>query len=170
MECPVGRAIVDALRDSAEAYEARGILVITDLTPTSGLVTSDAIVHRAVYTCFRVLPARLARGASIRISTHARAGGDLELIWEAREDADVAAPSEGTTPRTALSRGPHGDLLEVAVTALEDICRARGGLVEQQHIEPPASSAILREPTVWRRYLFLIPSQERQPFAPPDAR
>lgn len=166
VECPVARAILAALRDSADEYEAHGILVVTDLAPTSGLRTNDEIVYRAVTTIFRALPRRLARGAVLRIATHPRAGGDVELIWEAREDIGMSRNVGSHDPLHVLATGPHGDLLNVAVTALEEICRARGGLVEQDHQEPPLSSGLLREPTLRRRYLFLIPSLERGVRAP----
>lgn len=157
------------LSETAKRPTKRGILVASMLKPASGLRTSDEVVYQAVYTIFRGLPARLVDGATLRVSTHARAGGDVELVWEAAETAPPASRASGSTPAEVLAEGPFGDLFEVALVALEDVCRARGGLSERVE-EAPASSAILREPVVHRRYMFLIPSLDRAPYSPPSGR
>lgn len=163
--CPVARGVSAALADARAAYDARGVIVAAVLEPESGLRAADDIVYWSVYTIFRGLPARLAPGAVLRVTSQPRAGGDVELTWDADEDADEGvAPSVGT-PAEALATGPYGDLFGVALLALESVCRARGGLMERR-VGPPASSSLLRATRLHRRYMFLVPSAEREPYAP----
>lgn len=162
MASTVNAAIKQALEHAAPVLEARGILVVARLDATVELENEPPALHEAIYTIFRGLPDRLPRGATLYVTTRDRAGGDVELTWEAREDAPAAE-----APREALRQGPHGDLLDLALLGLESICRARAGLLERP--DPPAagasSSALAPDDAgkVRRRYAFLIPGRSRDP-------
>jgi hypothetical protein len=158
--CQVNAAIEAALRASADAYEARGILVIRHLEATLRLQTEEPVLMQALTTIFRGLPERLAPAATLLIRTRDRAGGDIELVWEAREAPYQQAP--GATRQEPLARGPYGDLLELAVAGLQEFCRVRTGYREQEDPAMDAGSTFLTlAPHVRRRYLFLIPSLDR---------
>lgn len=159
--CLVNQAIRDALRDGAQAYEERGILVLPHLDATIRLATEEPSLYQATYTIFRGLPDRLAPGATLFVRTRDRAGGDIELSWEAREVPPDGGESDPTA-REALRHGPYGDLLELALKGLEAFCRVRSG-IEQDAEEPVVQSVtFLRlSPHIRRRYLFLIPSLDR---------
>lgn len=156
----VDRAIRDALRDGLDAYEQQGVLVLPHLESRTPLSTDEPTLYQAIYTIFRGLPERLAPGATLFIRTRDRAGGDIELVWEAREVPHAREPSP--TPAVALGHGPYGDLLELAIIGLESLCRARGGVVEEPEDEVGESVTFLRlAPRVRRRYFFLIPALRR---------
>lgn len=148
----VDQVIERALAEAAEAYGSRGIRVERELSPVALLATDEPVLEGALSTIFRALPHRLTPGARLRIWAHERAGGDIELAWEAEET--VNAPLGDAHP---LARGPGGDLLELAVEGLARFCRARAGHVEVEG--PPLTGA----PDVHRRYFFLIPSLRRDP-------
>ncbi|HET6404422.1 MAG TPA: hypothetical protein VFH78_07235 [Candidatus Thermoplasmatota archaeon] len=149
--CQVDEAIRRALRDGEADYAARGVRVELDLRCRTQLRTEEPVLDRALYTIFRGLPARLAPGATVRISTRDMAGGDVEIAWEAVESAEPP-------PAEAFTRGhAYGDLLELAIAGMETICRARSGRMEVE-------DATLRlAPDVRRRYVFLVPSLDRSP-------
>lgn len=160
--CLVNRAVRDALRDGLAAYEDRGVLVLLHLDATVELRTEEPALYQAVYTIFRGIPDRLAPGATLFVRTRDRAGGDIELSWEAREVPPDKATQVEPTPRQALRHGPYGDLLELALAGLESFCRVRAGLLEDA--DPPmqeTTSFLSQAPHIRRRYLFLIPSLER---------
>ena len=157
--CQVNAAIERALDDAAAAIEARGIIVVKSLDATHELATEDLALHQALYTIFRGLPDRLVPGATLLVGTHDRAGGDIELIWEARELA--TPPREDDRP--PLANGPYGDLLELALAGLEEICRVRGGHHEDETTDAVGSNVLRRAPHVRRRYTFIIPSLSRAP-------
>lgn len=164
--CQVNAAIERALREGAPAYEKRGILVSRHLDATHRLATVDPALDQALYTLFRGLPARLAPGATLLVSTADRAGGDVELGWEARE-VDVGAPADGTP----LVAGPYGDLLELALAGLDAICRVRSAYREEPMTDTLGSSAFLKlAPNVRRRYVFLVPSLVREGNGVPASR
>lgn len=152
MACRVNEVIERALRDGEPAYRARGILVDAKLECTIALATVEPMLEQALYSIFRGLPERLARGATLRIWTRDRAGGDIELAWEAHEE--TAAPDADAHP---LTRGPYGDLLELALDGLSAFCRARAGHVETDE------GTLQDAPAVHRRYFVLIPSLRREP-------
>lgn len=164
--CPVARGVATALVDARPAYDAKGVHTTASLEPESGLRAADEIVYWSVYTIFRGLPARLAPGAALRVTSAPRAGGDVELVWDADESIVDGQPVEAT-PAVALAAGPYGDLFGVALYALESLCRARGGLMERR-VDPPEASSLRPEARIHRRYMFLIPSAEREPFTPPQ--
>lgn len=157
--CQVNAAIEHALRDAAPAIEEQGIIVVKSLEATAVLATEDPVLHQALYTIFRGLPDRLAPGATLLVSTRDRAGGDIELIWEARE----LASSAGDGTKIPLAHGPYGDLLELALEGLDAICRVRAGHQEEPERPPVSSNVLQRAPHVRRRYFFLIPSLVRTP-------
>lgn len=163
--CVVNRAIRDALRDAEEDYAQRGILVVPALTAEGRLRTHEDVLYQSVYTIFRGLPARLPAGAVLYVATEDRAGGDVELTWEAREE-----PGAPTAPRAReelaarLREGPYGDLFEVALLGLDALCRSRGVLMERAEEQTrPTTSILDLTPKVRRRYAFLIPSLDRAP-------
>lgn len=142
------RAIRDALRDAETACRARDVRVDASLEARGVLLNRDGLLYQAVYTIFRAIPDRLPHGGTLRVTTRMMAGGDVELAWEAAPTSpggDSAAPDA----IEALSSGPHGDLLELAVLALERYCRARLGAFQRDE------GAL--------RVLALIPSLERPP-------
>lgn len=151
----VNRAISDALRDGAEACEARGILVVPDLEAT-GSDVDDPPLYQAVYTIFRGLPERLASGATLYVRTADDVEGTM-LTWDATE-----GKGEGDAPdasvKDVMRRGPYGDLLELAIVGLEAICRARS---EQWGAQAtPHESGLTGldlTPRLRRRVVFLIP-------------
>lgn len=149
----VNVAVTDALRDAAAAYEARGVLVVDHLDATAALATEDAVLYQSVYTLFRGLPARLTPGAALYVSTADRTGGDIELVWESRED--VPPSLDAGTARTVLAAGPYGDLFDLALHGLETLCRARAVHEETESGEP--GRLRLR-----RRFMFLLPSLRRE--------
>ena len=142
----------EALRDAAPVIEARGIVVVLDLAAAVPLENEPPALHRAIYTLMRGLPERLPRGSTLRVSTRDRAGGDVELAWDAME----APGAEDPSPRDALRLGPYGDLFDLALLGLSSICRARAGLIESGPDPPRASD-------VQRRYTVLIPTRSRDP-------
>lgn len=172
-DCLVNRAVADALRDAQATYAARGIRVVASLLATVELQTADRALYEAVYTVFRGLPLRLVRGSELHVWTQDRAGGDVELAWEAREptggpplDASVAPTDEA---RLLLREGPYGDLLEVALLGLDALCRARSVAREGGH-GPAPEAARLDTSEVRRRFTFLIPSLGREPGWSPEGR
>lgn len=168
--CLVNRAVLDALRDGATAYEGQGVLVLPHLDATYRLATNEPSLYQAIYTIFRGLADRLAPGATLFIRTRDRAGGDIELSWEAREVHDTEGEADSTA-REALRRGPYGDLLELALVGLESFCRVRSGMQEEADAPMADSVTFLQlAPHIRRRYLFLIPSLERDPAWAPGRR
>ena len=158
----VNAAIERALADSADRYEERGILVIKHLEATVRLSTHEPILDEALYTLFRALPERVAAGATLFISTLDRAGGDVELVWEARE---LPTGPEGGA-RSPLGGGPYADLLELALEGLEAHCRVRASHAGELVDDEMRSSAVLQyAPHIRRRYTFLIPSLSRRAWA-----
>lgn len=149
----VNDVIREALRDGAPSYAARGIVVEEDLRGETLLATSERVLETALYTIFRGLPARLAPGARLRISTRDRAGGDIELSWLAEE---TRAAGDGHAHPLAQDEA-YGDLLELALAGLEQFCRARSG-----HVEVDEGS-LQGAPGVHRRYFFLLPNFRREP-------
>ena len=165
--CQVNQAVRDALRDAQDAYAARGILVVPSLDATVTLATHDRLLYQAIYTIFRGLPARLAPGASLFVSTADRAGGDVELTWEAREDPGHAPAVPDPDPRILLRHGPYGDLLEVAMLGLGSFCRVRAAAMERpEPARPLSATALDLSPKVRRRFSFLIPSLARGDWSP----
>lgn len=148
------RAILDALRD-AQDYREKGILVSPLLEATVDLAAHESVLYQAVYTLFRALPSRLLPGSLLLVSTQDVEGG-VELLWEGREP--FSPEPEGRDVLNLLRSGPHGDLLEIAMLALERFCEARAGYVEQR-VEPGStSSAFERAPYVVRRVAAYLPA------------
>lgn len=121
------RAIRDALRDG-RGYEERGILPAPLLEATLPLHADDGLLYQAVYTVFIALPGRLLPGSVLRITTEDVQGG-VRLRWTSREVLLPGAPTGGDL-RAALAGGTHGDLVEIALHALERFCSVRAGFVE----------------------------------------
>lgn len=178
--CQVNRAVRDALRDAEAEYAERGILIVPLLSATTRLRTHEDVLYQSVYTIFRGLPARLPRGAVLYVATEDRAGGDVELTWEAREEPGAKAAADDDSSCAAreedevaarLRQGPYGDLFEVALLGLDALCRSRGVLMERhEEATRPTTSILDLSPKVRRRYAFLIPSLERGPaWHPKDA-
>jgi hypothetical protein len=160
--CLVNQAVSAALRDAGEAYAARGVLVVPSLEARARLATHDRLLYSSIYTIFRGLPARLAPGTTLYVSTTDRAGGDVELAWEAREDPSAAPVTPEPDPRVLLGAGPYGDLLEVAMHGLDAFCRVRAAASERADAPRGLSATALDlSPKVRRRFSFLIPSLER---------
>lgn len=163
-DCVVNQAIQDALRDAEAAYAERGILVVSSLEAGEGLRSHDRVLYQAVYTIFRGLPHRVAPGSSLFITTADKAGGDVELTWEAREEPGSPAATAPPEPAATLSSGPYGDLLEIAILGLDALCRARGAVLERpEAARGPSLSVLDLSPKVRRRFSFLIPSLHRGP-------
>lgn len=148
------RAIEDALRD-APAYEGKGILVTTLLEARRPLHAEGSLLYRAVYTIFRALPDRLLPGSLLSISTTDVDDG-VELVWEGREALVDGSPRAGGL-RDLLGQGPHGDLITIALQALETYCNVRAGFVEtrSRRVE---SSSFERPAHVVRRVTAHIPA------------
>lgn len=145
-------AIVKALRDS-RAYGERGILVSPLLTATKPLDAPPALLHSAVYTLFCALPHRLVRGSTMLIATEDVDGG-IELVWECREE-----PAFGVADlHASLRGGPHGDLVDIALRALESFCDLRAGSVETMLVPAPASPQFPRGDAVLRRVTAFLPA------------
>ena len=151
------RAIHDALRDS-KAYASRGILVSTALTAKTDLHAPEALLHRAIYTLFAALPWRIVPDSTLLITTYDVEGG-VELLWEGREEWTHPAQD-----RDALRDGPHGDLVDIALTALRTFCAMREGRVEVEHEPLPSSPRFPRGTSARRRVTAFLPA------APPRAR
>ncbi|HVM45871.1 MAG TPA: hypothetical protein VM582_08050 [Candidatus Thermoplasmatota archaeon] len=145
------RAILDALADSP-GYAERGILTLPALEATLPLHAEDSLLYRAIYTIFRALPERLVPGTMLSISTIDTPEG-VELMWEGKE----RTPAEGAL-RDVLASGPYGDLLELAVLALEGFCNMRAGYVESVRETSPSASSFERPPYIVRRVTALIPT------------
>lgn len=165
-ESMVNRAIADALRDGAADYEARGILVVSHLEATGSVSVADPdVVYQAVYTVFRGIPARLSAGAALYVATRDLAGGDVELVWEAREEPPAGLAGEPEAdPVAVLNRGPYGDLFDLALFGLEKIGRARSGLRERHEAPAPQSASAFGPETggkIRRRFLVLLPGSTR---------
>lgn len=150
------RAIRDGIRD-AHAYHERGILVSQLLEATVDLMADESLLYQSVYTIFRALPARLLAGSILLVSTEDVEGG-VQLTWEGREPAE-GTRAEGTDVRNLLRVGPHGDLMEIALVALERFCQARAGYVESTVERVPIASAFERPPHVIRRVVAFLPTR-----------
>lgn len=158
--CVVDRTILDALRDGQPDLEERGILVVPNLRATYDLGGADPPLLKAIYTLYRAIPRRLAEGSTLHVWSVDRAGGDIEVGWEAREPL---GGEPDATPRDALTSGPLGDLLNLAIAGLEQICRAR--LAQRSEPERDASaglSALQLVPRVKRRFTILLPSIDKR--------
>jgi|SRR5581483_1380751 len=155
MSSVLHRAILDGLRD-APAYGERGILVLPLLEATLDLGAHETLLYQAVYTLVRALPDRLLRGSPFVITTTDAPGG-VELAWEGREPAERAAG--GGDLRGALRLGPHGDLLDIALLALERFCDARSGFIETRESPIDSASAFPRPPHVLRRVVAFLPTK-----------
>lgn len=156
---PLHIAIQDALADAKERYDEKGILVVAHLDATNALDVDEATLSQAVYTLFRGLHARLPPGAALYVWTRDRAGGDVELVWESREDPG-SARTELPDPGERLREGPYGDLYELALLGLNAICRVRSAVTERQEEMPPPSASAIAERAVGktkRRFTFLLP-------------
>lgn len=154
--CPVNEAVVEALRDAADVLDERGILVIPHLEATRPL-PHGRVLHQAVYTIFRGLPERMPRGATLYVSTRDAPGPGVELAWESREDAALA-PVEAPSARDVLGRGPHGDLLELAILGLETLCGVHARHAGSRESLARGLSGLDLAPRVQRRYVFVIPA------------
>lgn len=151
------RAIVDALRDS-KVYGSRGILVSLALTATTDLrAAPEQLLHRSIYTLFAALPWRLIPGSTLFISTCDIDGG-IELVWEGREE-----PSDpGADLAQALRGGPHGDLVDIALTALRTFCALREGRVEVELTPLPSSPRFARGVALRRRVTAVLPARPHE--------
>jgi hypothetical protein len=147
------RAILDALRD-APGYRQKGILVSPILEATAPLAAHETLLDQAVYTIFCTLPHRLVQGSILHVATY-DVGGGVQLLWEGREPLREE-PGPGTVAGL-LREGPHGDLLHVAMRALERFCHARSGFVDVVVEQGPSASAFSRPPRVVRRVLAFLP-------------
>ena len=145
------RAISDALRDS-KAYSSRGILVSVALTAKTDLHAPEALLHRAVYTLFAALPWRLVPDSALFIATFDMDGG-IGLVWEGREEP--VYDGEGLEQ---LREGPHGDLVDIALTALRSFCALRDGHVEVERVEVPSSPRFPRGIAIRRRVAAFLPA------------
>lgn len=161
--CLVNAAIEDALNDAAEAYAAQDVRVEARLEATLDLDTHPGTLYQALYTIFACTPHRVARGSVVRIRTEDRAGRDIEVTWE-RKMADDTPEGDGLALQHLLGDGRHGDLMELALLALEHACHARTGHFAITTSEEPllADSAADVVPGVYRRVLALIPSRTHQ--------
>ena len=154
----MNRAILHGLREAEEELERRGVLVVPNLQARGDLGGDDPALLSALRVLFRALPLRLGEGATLLVWSEDKAGGDVEVGWEARE-APEGGPLDADA-QEALAAGPLGDLLGLAVAGLEEICRAR--LAQRAQDEPAerrGSSAFAFEPTVRRRFTILLPSR-----------
>lgn len=157
MTSPVNRAVLDGLRDAAATYDSKGLLVVTLLDATLGANRAEPALCRAVYTIVRVLPLRAASGSLVHIATRDMENG-IEITWETWEDPSKA------DKRGPTAQGLMGDLLEVALLALEDVCRAHMGVLEQ--LEAPVertSSVFERGARIRRRVRARVPLDGPEP-------
>lgn len=154
----VNRAILRGLEEAQDALDARGILLVPRLQAVSDLGGEDPALLKALQVLFRALPLRLSMGATLVVWSEDKAGGDIEVGWEAREPADAAAREAGA--QEALAAGPLGDLLAVAVAGLEEICRARlAQRALDEPTEPTGSTAFDLPAGIRRRFTILLPSR-----------
>lgn len=152
------QAILDAVRD-AQRYDERGILPSLVLEATADLAADESILYQAVYTIFLALPDRLLAGSVLRVTTEDVDGG-VRLSWSAKEEV-VHAPADGGEGdlRAVLGRGPHGDLVDIALLALERFCRVRAGFVETRKERVLASSSFGFPAHVAREVTAFIPAK-----------
>lgn len=154
----MNKAIARALEEAASLLEQKGVLVVAHLEATYRFERAPPALTQALYTIFRGLAERLSEGATLYVATTDRAGGDIEVTWEAKEPP---AAKEDAQVRDIVRHGPYGDLIELALVGLESICRVRT-THRAQDVPPPESGTALRFlPTVRRRYTFLLPDPER---------
>lgn len=157
------QAIRDALRDG-RGYEERGILPATLLEATLPLHADEGLLYQSVYTIFLALPGRLLAGSVLRITTQDVEGG-VRLRWASREVLPPGASPEGDL-RTALSGGTHGDLVEIALHALERFCHMRAGFVEVRPGRLWSSSSFRTPDHVEREVEAFIPTRAPGPGVP----
>lgn len=151
------RAITDAIRD-ARRYDELGVLPTLVLEATTPLDADESLLYQAVYTLFLAMPERLLPGSVLRILTEDVDGG-VQLSWSAKERMDAVPDAEPAGLRGALSLGPHGDLVEIALLALERFCRVRAGAVETRRERVLASSSFGYPAHVARHVTALIPGR-----------
>ena len=159
----MAQALHQAIRDALDepSYAERGILVATVLEATTPLDAEASLLHRSVQTIFRALPGRLVPGTTLCIATSDLPEGGVELTWESRERLDPnAAP---TDLRTLLGAGPHGDLLDIAMLALERFYHVRAGYVDTRREAVASASSFERPPHVIRRVVAVIPAVRAAP-------
>jgi hypothetical protein len=154
-------AILDALEDPR--YAERGILVTALLDATLPLDADESLLSRSVYTIFRALPDRLLSGTTLCVATVDLPEGGVELAWEAKERSPSGAPERGDDLRALLGRGPHGDLVEIALLALERFCLVRAGCVDTYRERVGSASSFERPSHVIRRVVAVIPTGRAAP-------
>ena len=155
MTHPLHKAIYDALKDPA--YADKGILVTTILEATQNLDADESLLYRAVYTIFRALPGRLLPGTTLAISTFDLPEGGIELTWEGRERIEPE-DAGATDLRSILGQGPHGDLVEIAILALQRYCNMRAGHLDSRRDKVGESSSFARPAHIVRRVVAVIPA------------
>lgn len=128
------------------------------LTANTDLRAPEQLLHRAVYTLFAAMPWRLIPDSTFFVATYDVEGG-IELVWEGREEP--AFESEGLD--ASLREGPHGDLVDIALTALRSFCAMREGRVEVQRAEVPASPRFPRGVAIRRRVTAFLPQGPTDP-------
>ena len=156
------RAILDALHDS-KAYLRRGILVSLALTAKTDLGAPPQLLHRAVYTLFAAMPWRLVPDSTIFIATYDVDGG-VTLVWESREVPAFATEDLDQS----LREGPHGDLVDIALTALRNFCAMRAGEMKTERVILPSSPRFPRGLAVQRRVTAFLPAAAREPLRQPQ--
>ena len=152
-------AIGRALRDS-RAYAERGILVSPILLATRTLQAPPELLHHAIYTLFCALPHRLVPDTTLLIATDDVEGG-IELTWEARELPAFAHRDL----HESLRAGPHGDLVDIAFTALQSFCELRAGRIDMELITIPASPRFPKGDAVLRRVTAFLPASREEGLA-----
>lgn len=157
--CRINRIIERALHDASDVLEDKGVLIVAHLEATTPFDDAPAALEQALYTVVRALAERISVGTTLHILTQDRAGGDIELSWEAREPE--TGVSDDVPLRKVVRPGPYGDLLELAIVGLEAVSRMRGAH-RAQHLPATTSSSVLDlRAAVRRKYLFLLPAPSR---------
>lgn len=148
------------------------------LEARSDLHVEGSLLYNAVYTLFSAMPSRLVAGTTMYIATLDVPGG-VELSWECREEPQygIAAGSHARSDgeggkgglREILTQGPHGDLSEIAFSALEQFCGLRAGECVTERMVIPASPHFPRGDALLRRVRAFLPVSREQGLASVEA-
>lgn len=147
------QAIQDAIRD-AKGFEERSILVTAVLEATHDLDARETVLYQSVYTIFSAMPERLVRGSLFQVSTM-DVENAVQLSWEAREEPTLMPA--GQDVYRVMTYGPHGDLVGIALRALERFCQVRAGYLESRFQEVRNSSSFAQPDYIVRRVVAVIP-------------
>lgn len=158
MASALHKAILDAL--ASPSYGERGILVNALLEATSPSYANERLLYQCVFTIFRALPERLVPGTTLDVATSDLPDGGIEIFWEGKERLPPDAEA-GRDLRELMGHGPHGDLVEIAIIALERYCNMHAGHVDTYRERVASASSFERPAHIIRRVLAVLPAPAR---------